>query len=455
MLILSNEYMQRPKFEIHRLRKSDVTDDPSYCPHRGAESGTGGECPHPGCRDRRWAGPCRQPGNPHKTHTGARGSSGRSSGRGTVQKTPADKTGQGFFGMLFTKLFASGPQEQTEPAKKAAPVKAAPEKPAPKSGSAVRSDQKPESDDESQQSKPAEKEGSRRSRGGRRRSKKKQTQAGDDRGRPQGQKKAKRKPRKKATRKKTSPARDTGGPAQPPEGGEAAPQQPTKSSGGGQQVSANDGGPEQKSESPPRKSRRRRSPYQTSGAKQRDDQPEKADAKSGRIVLTHLTHSPNRPTPKPPSRKLPSLKLSSLKPSTLKLSSLKLSSLKLSSLRLPNLRPPNLRPPNRKPDRTEGKGRPARARPFEKRPAPCRGRQGQQGNLHAEAGGASGESRESNAECTRQQQTRCRGTGRPPLKQPPSPAVRAAGASLYVAVTTPYRMAIRAMSTSLRVLSFS
>src|SRR5210317_1440318 len=30
IVMLSNEYMERPKFEIHRVRKSDVTDDPSY-----------------------------------------------------------------------------------------------------------------------------------------------------------------------------------------------------------------------------------------------------------------------------------------------------------------------------------------------------------------------------------------------------------------------------------------
>ena len=30
ILILSNEYMERPKFEIHRVRKSEVSDDPSY-----------------------------------------------------------------------------------------------------------------------------------------------------------------------------------------------------------------------------------------------------------------------------------------------------------------------------------------------------------------------------------------------------------------------------------------
>ena len=30
IIVLSNEFMERPKFEIHRVRKSDVTDDPSY-----------------------------------------------------------------------------------------------------------------------------------------------------------------------------------------------------------------------------------------------------------------------------------------------------------------------------------------------------------------------------------------------------------------------------------------
>ncbi|MCH8058381.1 MAG: Rne/Rng family ribonuclease, partial [Proteobacteria bacterium] len=30
IVILANEHMQRPKFEIHRLRKTEVTDDPSY-----------------------------------------------------------------------------------------------------------------------------------------------------------------------------------------------------------------------------------------------------------------------------------------------------------------------------------------------------------------------------------------------------------------------------------------
>ena len=282
ILILSNEYMERPKFEIHRVRKSDVTDDPSYArieepkaelvANARTQATATGVGPVPAVSR---VTPTRPiPVREEATEEAA-------AEKTPADKTPADKTKQGFFGMLFTKLFASGPQEQPEPAKKAAPVKAAPEKPASRSGSVARSDQKPGSDEGSQQPKAAESEGGRRSRGGRRRSKKKQTQAGDDRGRPQGQKKAKRKPRKKATRKKTSPARNTGGPAQPPEGGDAAPQQPTKSSGGAQQASENDGGPEQKSEAPARKSRRRRSPYQTSGAKQRDEQPEKSDAKSG------------------------------------------------------------------------------------------------------------------------------------------------------------------------------
>ena len=278
ILILSNEYMERPKFEIHRVRKSDVTDDPSYArieepkaelvANARTQAAATGVGPVPAVSR-------VTPTRPIPVREEAEEEAA------TAQKPPAEKTSQGFFGMLFTKLFASGQQEQLEPAKKAAPVKAAPEKPAPRSGSAVRADQKPGSGDENRQPKAAEKEGSRRSRGGRRRSKKKQTQAGDDRGRPQGQKKAKRKPRKKATRKKTSPARKADGPAQPPEGGDAAPQQPTQSSGGAQQAPANDGGPEQKSEAPARKSRRRRSPYQTSGAKQRDEQPEKSDAKSG------------------------------------------------------------------------------------------------------------------------------------------------------------------------------
>ena len=30
ILILANEYMDRPKFEIHRVRKADITDAPSY-----------------------------------------------------------------------------------------------------------------------------------------------------------------------------------------------------------------------------------------------------------------------------------------------------------------------------------------------------------------------------------------------------------------------------------------
>jgi len=268
IILLSNEYMERPKFEIHRVRKSEVTDEPSYerieepkaelvANARTQAVGTGvGPVP---------AVSRVTPSRPVPVR--------EDDGDETV--VPG-KPKQGFFGMLFTKLFSSSeqPQAASSPKQKQAAEKAAPTKPETRT---AQSAQRPQKQADGGDSKPrsSDKEGSGRSRGGRRRSKKKQTKPADERSRQEGQKQAKKKPRKKAPRKKAESAPGQAASSKNEQGKTDRPQSGTS---GEQKPAATQDGQEQKQDSSGRKSRRRRSPYKTSGSKQRDERPDSADA---------------------------------------------------------------------------------------------------------------------------------------------------------------------------------
>ena len=269
IMILSNEYLERPKFEIHRVRKSEVSDDPSYSrieepkaelvANAQTQSAATGVGPVPAVS--RIA-----PSRPVPVREEA------DEEVAALANSSVDKPRQGFFGMLFTKLFSSGEADQAAAATKSA-TPAAPAKP--KAASRTEPEgtpgQKTRAGGGDRPPKTAEKEGERRSRGGRRRSKKKQAQPGDDRSRPEGQKKTKRKPRKKTPRKKTSRAHTENAPNQ---ADDSSPQQPAKSPGDAQKTPGNAGGSESKDDNSGRKGRRRRSPYQTSGTKQREERTE-------------------------------------------------------------------------------------------------------------------------------------------------------------------------------------
>jgi ribonuclease E len=247
IIVLSNEYMERPRFEIHRVRKSDMTEVPSYSriDQPNAELVANAET---------------QASSSAASPVAA--VSGVIPGRpAPVRPAPASKTKpkQGFFGQLFSRLFSSGEAEE-KPAGKEAPSKPAGKKTAKKAAARRGGQQRKKSS--------SRQGGDSRSRNSRRGGKKKTARARDD-GRQ-----AKKTPRKKAARKKTAQSRG---------GQDKHAQAPAKT-----QDRKQTGGPEGKKAAPPekqgdsasRKPRRRRSPYQTSGVKSRDGRSTEAPEKS-------------------------------------------------------------------------------------------------------------------------------------------------------------------------------
>ena len=237
ILILSNEYMERPKFEIHRVRKSEMTDEPSYSRIEQPQS--------------------ELVASAETVASAATGQAPAVSGvmhsrPAPVREEEPKKESKGFFGQLFSKLFGAEEEEkpsraskETQPARKTAARKKTAQKSQPQRKTAGR-----KSGDS----------GSRRSRRGGR---KKQQAKSRDGGRPTQSKKATRKkaPRKKAAKsrpdqnQRSKPAAKSADKAQSPR------QEPGKEQAG-----------EKPAEQSSHKPRRRRSPYQTSGAKSRDSQ---------------------------------------------------------------------------------------------------------------------------------------------------------------------------------------
>jgi len=269
IVLLSNEYMERPKFEIHRVRKSEVTDEPSYerIEEPKAELVANARTQSVGTS----VGPVPAvsrvtPSRPVPVRE-----------EPELETVATERPKQGFFGMLFTKLFSSSEPQQaaTTTKPKQTAEKSAPAKPAAK---AAQPAQRPQTQSAGGDSKPksTEKDGSGRSRGGRRRGKKKQAKSADGNSRPEGQKQAKKKPRKKASRKKAGSAQ---GQASSAKSEQSKTDQPQSDPSGAQKPAASQDGQEQKQDASGRKSRRRRSPYKTSGAKQRDEHLADAGAK--------------------------------------------------------------------------------------------------------------------------------------------------------------------------------
>ena len=253
--ILSNEYMERPKFEIHRVRKSEVTDDPSYSrieqpePELVASSETQSTSVSAG---------------PVPAVTGVVPS--RPAPSRPAPPVVEKKVKQGFFGQLFSKLFSAAEEEEpVTPKPKAAPRKKTSKK------KATRSSQQQRRTDSRQG-------GDSRSR--KRRSTKKKKVQSQSQQRPEGGQKSKKATRKKASRRRSQkprgkhPGQAKGADKQPPKQDEAKKQaKPTETSQGSAQ--------ENKSDTTARKPRRRRSPYQTSGVKSRDGRPAESAEKTG------------------------------------------------------------------------------------------------------------------------------------------------------------------------------
>ncbi len=242
IIILANEYMERPKFEIHRLRKAELTDDPSYShlsepqPELVASDETQAA-----------AAIAQAPVVTGVTH-------------GRPAPAQVKKSKPGSFGQFFSKLFSAAAEEpggkKTVSRKKTSKKKtsqAQPRKPA-----KAQSGQRRSSDS--------------RTSGGRRSSKKKTTQT-------RGQSRtAKKTPRKKSSRKPAASGSDRA-----KQGArKSASQKPVAQKTPADSKETQD----RKEGSSPRKGRRRRSPYQTTGGRQRDAKP--GDKKAGDAKISDI-----------------------------------------------------------------------------------------------------------------------------------------------------------------------
>jgi ribonuclease E len=251
VFILSNEYMERPKFEIHRVRKSEVTDDPSYS---------------------RIDQPKSELVASSETQSASVGAGPVPAVSGVVPARPAPartappvvekKAKPGFFGQLFSKLFAAAEEEPVKPKPEAAPRKKASKKKVSRSGHKQgRSDSRQGGDGRPRK---------------RRSTKKKKTQSQ----RQEGGQQSKKVSRKKASRRRPQkprakqPSQDQRSDKQAPRQAEAKNQAKPAEPGQGSTQ-------EKQGEPTARKPRRRRSPYQTSGVKSRDDRPAETAEKTG------------------------------------------------------------------------------------------------------------------------------------------------------------------------------
>ena len=265
ILILSNEHMERPKFEIHRVRKSEVTEEPSYT--RIDQPNI--ELVHNAESQATSAASLPVPAVSGVMH--GRPAPNRPEPAAAVEEKPK----QGFFGQLFGKLFAAGESEKKEekPSPQSRPAKKTPRKKASRRGG------------QQQRSNTGNQSGESRSRNPRRGGKKKTSQSRD------GNRPSKKTPRKRSPRKKTPQSR--GEQANKPQTANDQTSQ-NKAEPGSQ---TNDSQPKQ-GEQTGRKPRRRRSPYQTAGVKGRDGrQADATEAKTSGQAPTEkaLVEKPSQP----------------------------------------------------------------------------------------------------------------------------------------------------------------
>jgi hypothetical protein len=277
--------MERPKFEIERVRKSDVSDAPSYArvAEPEAEVGAGSRAKPAG------APPVAAvsgivPGRPVPVREEIEEADEVAAP--TVGSVPT-KARPGFFGILFAKLFSGAEQES-------APVAAGPAagtsgaKPAEKRSEATRPDasgarpqQRRDQDDDARPARGDRRGGRQRSqrdgqRDGQRDRPRDQRRSADDAERSDGQKQGKKKPRKKTSRRKEGQPRGEGQQAVQPSAGEGRDEQSAEGGAPAERRPQGSGPRAERSsehgqESGSRRGRRRRSPYQTSGSKPRDE----------------------------------------------------------------------------------------------------------------------------------------------------------------------------------------
>jgi ribonuclease E len=262
ILILSNEHMQRPKFEIERLRKADVSDEPSYTHvHDPEEEEALSETTKP---VKPVAGPAVSAISP------SRPAPARAE-REEPAPMPATKPRAGRFGQFLSKLFSTTTQ---------ASAPSAPVEPAPSARPSARSTPAPTRPATS--SKPAADRPSNRGRRGP--GKPSPAEASDGRDpqkRQQGRNKTGKKKRVRKQSSDANPMADgrmadgqvTNG--RPADGNLAAPDRPQPQAQPDLLPASSDNPPVQAGDRDPRapaKGRRRRSRYKTGGGKGREDQ---------------------------------------------------------------------------------------------------------------------------------------------------------------------------------------
>jgi ribonuclease E len=248
IMVLANEYMQRPKFEIHRMRLSEVTDDASYTHIEQPQA----ELVASAETQAAAAVAVTAPAVTGVTHSRPAPTPDK--------KIKPEKSKPGIFGQFFAKLFSGGEEEEPTPVVK---------KVAKRQTSKKKTGGRP-----AQRTRQAQQGKKKRSRGPRR--------GGQSQSKGQGEqasRQTKKTRRKKASRKKTGQAADRSRQqAQQQKPGGNAPQE--KKEGGS-----------------PRSGRRRRSPYQTGGNKQRDAQAD-APAADGNQKADQLTQQKPGPSKK-------------------------------------------------------------------------------------------------------------------------------------------------------------
>jgi ribonuclease E len=281
IVILSNEYMERPKFEILRVRKSDVSEEPSYArvAEPEAELAAGSRAKPVG------APPVAAvtgiiPGRPVPVREEVEEAVEEAVEVASASPRQA-KPKQGFFGMLFAKLF-SGEAEESAPAATRPAAMAGVEKPTERRSEGAR----PDAAGARPQQRREQDGDSRSSRGGRRGGRQKQQRdpreqqrdqqrdqqrVGDDTGRSDGQKKDKKKPRKKTSRKKEGQPRRDGQQAVQSPAGESRGSQSAEGDSAVERKPQGAGPAPEHAQDGSRRGRRRRSPYQTSGSKPREE----------------------------------------------------------------------------------------------------------------------------------------------------------------------------------------
>ncbi len=257
VIVLANEHMQRPKFEITRVRKADVSDEASYTLVKKPEESELGSS-------------ATRPPAPKAIPAVTAASQARPTPPRAVTEPETPKKQPGFFGKLFGGLFGSADATTSPPVQAGAKPAAGPA--VQTNGKAASTEARTPATEANARQDGVKPQDSRRGGGQGRR----EAQAGNEDDSESGRKATrKRPPRKKAAKKKRA-GNKPGNPKAEASPKQDASEQPGKSQG--EQAEARDadtersGDPSQDGQ-PKRRSRRRRSRYKTGSEKNRESNP--------------------------------------------------------------------------------------------------------------------------------------------------------------------------------------